>query len=103
MSSGLIELVGSIAQSEIDRRAAVGIISGTVVSMAPLAIKIDAQTTLPEQLLSLSALCRANIKTVHHAEGEENIIIWRGLSVGDKVNLLKHSYGYFVIDREGAY
>lgn len=67
------------------------LVAGTVISISPLQIRIDAKTTLGPEFLTLSILCK-------NYRG-----LWRGLRVGDTVNMISMSGNqqYYVMERQG--
>lgn len=101
MSDGS-KLVRLIRQaSELPENDIADILYGTVTSTSPLNIKVGAFTLTPEFLI-VSPMCKA--KTIDLTPNELGvIIIWRGLIVGDTVQLLKCGRGqkYYVLQREG--
>lgn len=72
----------------------VDLITGTVTSVSPLKIKTD-KLELTETFLILGALCRVAIAS-------PDILLWRGLQVGDEVYMIKFSKGqkYYVLQRK---
>lgn len=72
----------------------VDLITGTVTSISPLKIKTD-KLELTETFLILGALCK--VATV-----SPDILLWRGLQVGDEVYMIKFSKGqkYYILQRK---
>lgn len=79
---------------------------GTVLSVSPLQIWIDAKQILTEDFLELSALVQENkihvslpVSSGGKAEGE--ITLWRGLQDGDTVRMLRVQKGqrFIVLER----
>lgn len=72
----------------------VDLITGTVTSVSPLKIKTD-KIELTETFLILGALCK--VTTV-----SPDILLWRGLQVGDEVYMIRFSEGqkYYVLQRK---
>jgi hypothetical protein len=70
---------------------------GVVTSVSPLKIKIDNRFEVDEKFLILSALVKETTISVL-----PNILLWRGLIVGDKVRVLRVNKGqmFYVIERE---
>ena len=112
----LMRQAGKQPQNEI-----VDIVIGEVTSVKPLRVKVD-NRELTEAFLILGALCKEtrissdNIKNLNHyhtvstmstqsadsqAEGYD-IMLWRGLEVGDRVFMLKVGRGqkYYLLQRE---
>lgn len=110
----LMRQAGQTPQNEV-----VDIVMGTVTSTSPLKVKVE-NRELTESFLILGALCKeTHIKTpniisnqhthtCHDAttSGPENndydIMLWRGLRVGDVVLMLKVGRGqkYYIIQRQ---
>jgi len=105
---------------ELTQRIGSGVVYGTVLSIQPLTIETDGRIVLSENFLIVSALCKQYIRTYDThwypsenppteapLEGDHNhkieIEFWRGLQVGDKVNLIMSSdkQHYYVIERQG--
>ena len=103
MSGGseFVQLVGRICESHLAGQSPTEFAMGVVLSLEPMQIQIDNRFAVGEAHLILSALCREHKKRI--AGGE--VILWRGLAVGDKVRMICASGGqmYYVIDREGEY
>lgn len=107
---------GRTPQNEI-----VDIVVGEVISINPLKVRVE-KRELTESFLILGALCKeshiytSNIKKLNHrhiiGEQETNpvsphdadydIMLWRGLVVGDRVLMLKVGQGqkYYILQRE---
>lgn len=106
----LMRQAGQTPQNEI-----VDIVLGEVTSVTPLKVKVESRE-LTESFLILGALCKEThiytdyiIKHNHHhsdptgPSGEDyDIMLWRGLRIGDKVLMLKVGRGqkYYIIQRE---
>lgn len=93
---------GKTPQNEI-----VDIVMGQVTSVSPLKVKIESRE-LSETFLVLSALCKEtrrkgslSISCPDTNSVNYDILLWRGLKVGDRVLMLKVSRGqkYFVLQR----
>jgi hypothetical protein len=124
MSNPFNRLLDSISQLNVDTVS--GLMYGDVVSVSPLAIKLDARNTLRESFLYLGQACRSYKVTMPHTHaysgttsaadqhshsygGETQdvtqesveIEIFRPLQVGDKVLLLSFDNGqkYYVAER----
>lgn len=69
---------------------------GVVTSTDPLKIKIDNRFEVDEKFIILSTLVKETIIKI------PNILLWRGLIVGDKVRVLRVNQGqmFYVIERE---
>lgn len=105
---------GKTPQNEI-----VDIVIGQVTSVKPLKVKVE-NRELTESFLILGALCKEthiyenNIIRYNHTHpcspgntglptgGDFDILLWRGLRIGDKVLMLKVGRGqkYYIIQRE---
>ena len=95
---------GQTPQNEI-----VDLVTGEVTSVSPLKVKVESRE-LTESFLILGALCKEthiytdNIKL--HAgsvpSSEFDLLLWRGLEVGDKVLMIKMARGqkYYILQRE---
>lgn len=113
----LMRKAGQTPQNEV-----VDIVLGTVTSVSPLKVKVE-NRELTESFLILGALCKEThiytdyIKRHDHVHicpdgttsgpttDNYDIMLWRGLRVGDKVLMLKVGRGqkYYIIQRqEGA-
>lgn len=70
---------------------------GVVTSVSPLKIKIDNRFEVDEKFLILSALVKETT-----ISALPDIILWRGLRVGDKVRVLRVNQGqmFYVLERE---
>jgi len=70
---------------------------GDVTSISPLKIKIDNRFEVDEKFLILSALVKETT-----ISALPDIILWRGLRVGDKVRVLRVNKGqmFYVMERE---
>ena len=106
----LMRMAGETPQNEV-----VDIIVGEVTSVKPLKVKVE-NRELTESFLILGALCKEthiyndNMKKIDHTHGSTNqsrvvdfdILLWRGLEVGDRVFMLKVARGqkYYIIQRE---
>jgi hypothetical protein len=69
---------------------------GVVTSVVPLKIKIDSRFEVDEKFLILSALVKETTSAL------PDILLWRGLRVGDKVRVLRVNKGqmFYVLERE---
>lgn len=112
----LIREAGKTPQNEI-----VDIVLGEVTSIKPLKVKVE-NRELTETFLIVGALCKethisgkaftipTHTHTVTSVESDpsnsipSDVLLWRGLIVGDKVLMLKVGRGqkYFIIQREGG-
>lgn len=111
----LMREAGRTPQNEI-----VDIVTGLVTSVSPLKVKVE-NRELTETFLILGALCKEThiytdyiIKHEHIHQtphpgatggptgNDFDIMLWRGLRVGDKVLMLKVGRGqkYYIIQRE---
>lgn len=110
----LMRQAGQTPQNEV-----VDIVLGIVTSVKPLKVKVE-NRELTESFLILGALCKEthiytdNIKKHDHYHsipdgatssplGDDfDIMLWRGLRVGDKVLMLKVGRGqkYYILQRE---
>lgn len=111
----LMREAGRTPQNEI-----VDIVTGLVTSVSPLKVKVE-NRELTETFLILGALCKEThiytdyiIKHEHTHQtphpgatggpmgNDFDIMLWRGLRVGDKVLMLKVGRGqkYYIIQRE---
>jgi len=70
---------------------------GDVTSISPLKIKIDNRFEVDEKFLILSTLVKETT-----ISALPDIILWRGLIVGDRVRLLRVNNGqmFYIIERE---
>jgi hypothetical protein len=70
---------------------------GDVTSISPLKIKIDNRFEVDEKFLILSTLVKETT-----ISALPDIILWRGLRVGDKVRVLRVNKGqmFYVMERE---
>lgn len=97
-SHKFISAVKKIAQPP--ESSIVDVVTGQIVSVSPLKVKVDG-VTLSESFIIVGALCQEKKITLYETE----ILLWRGLQIGDKVLLLRvaHSQQYYMLQRkEGA-
>ena len=103
--------------SQTPENEVVDIVAGEVTSIQPLRVRVD-NRELTETFLIVGALCKEthiytdNVKKLDHSHsisGSSNlenadydIMLWRGLRVGDKVLMLKVCRGqkYYIMQRE---
>ena len=110
----LMRQAGQTPQNEV-----VDIVMGTVTSTSPLKVKVE-NRELTESFLILGALCKEthiktpNIISNQHThtcphgttsgpnDNDYDIMLWRGLRVGDVVLMLKVGRGqkYYIIQRQ---
>jgi Protein of unknown function (DUF2577). len=111
------KLVQFIKGQNVPENQLADLIFANVVTVAPLKVRLenDDRTELSETFLKLSPLCRpktvslpvtVNVTTsggTGTGTGTATGTVWAGLSVGDKVVMLRHQKGnsFFVICREG--
>lgn len=95
MSDGhrLVQLMreaGKTPQNEI-----VDIVTGEVTSVNPLRVKVE-RRELTESFLIVGALCK------EARLASPDIVLWRGLQVGDRVLMFKMGKGqkYYIMQRE---
>ena len=71
---------------------------GIVTSVNPLKIKVDNRFEVDQRFILLSAMAKEMKITVD----EQTITLWRNLSIGDKVRLLRFNRGqmFYVLERE---
>ena len=76
----------------------VDIVVGEVTSVKPLKVKIE-NRELTESFLILGALCKETSIRTHD---DIDVVLWRGLRVGDRVFMLKVGRGqkYYIIQRQ---
>jgi len=99
-----IQKIASIPSSQIT-----DIISGQVTSISPLKIRVD-KLILTETFLMLGALAieKKTIVTIpaippdHPLKIDIEVVLWRGLRIGDVVHMLKCAKGqkYFILQRQ---
>lgn len=81
----------------------VDIVVGTVSSISPLRIKVD-KLELTQSFLILSALCvEKRVQITNSTEPYvSDILLWRGLQVNDKVDMIRCCEGqkYYVLQRK---
>jgi Protein of unknown function (DUF2577) len=91
------------------------LVYGLVKSLNPLKIEVENKYTINQDQISLSPLCyRKDIRVIvlpAAAEGDTStagaadvqVQLWRGLAVGDRVTMLRHSGGqaFYVLQRTG--
>lgn len=91
--------------SQTSENEKVDMITGTVTSISPLKIKTD-KIELTETFLVLGALCKSTTIKIPERDATEvalpDILLWRGLQVGDKVYMIRFSEGqkYYVLQRK---
>lgn len=87
----LMRQAGRIPQNEV-----VDIVTGEVISVKPLRVKIE-NRELTESFLITGALCKET-----YSSDDYRILLWRGLQEGDRVLMLKVGRGqkYYIIQRE---
>lgn len=114
------ELLASImldaARNGIPESERSGIVFGSVTSVSPLKIQVrnEPKLILTEEFLKLSPLCieqklkmqeKNTEDTLDHTHKvkEYEIVLWRGLEVGDDVLMLRVKHGnlFYVLQREG--
>jgi len=134
MSLKILEFIKEIKGMIPKKQELSDLVFGEVISISPLAIKIDAQLTVDEEFLILSAFVKETIIKIpvnhnyqhdhvipaHTTEpaGEgphthairpwrtemalPEIMLWRGLKIGDKVRLLRSFSGqrYYILERQ---
>lgn len=124
----LIALIHKIASEKVNSSATSDLLTGEVISVAPLKIKVSDKLTLTQNMLMLGHAVKEtwiNVPThetpghVHecnqpadsHGDTETSfnteielpqIKLWRGLKIGDKVRMIRFQNGqlYYVIERE---
>lgn len=74
-------------------------LGGTVTSISPLKIRIDEKAELDEDFFILGTMVREMKPTI---QGIGEVVLWRGLEVGDRVRMLRVGEGqmFYVIERE---
>ncbi len=95
----LIQTIQNMAKTSNGEN--INLLFGEVTSISPLRVKIDNRFEIDEQFLILSSLVReANIQIPNLG----NIVLWRGLEIGDKVRILNLNNGqiFYIIEREGV-
>lgn len=94
----LMREAGKQPQNEI-----VDIVTGEVTSVQPLRIKIE-KRELSESFLIVGELCKEKRVSFTYESVDTDIVIWRGLRVGDRVLMLKVGRGqkYYILQREGG-
>lgn len=97
MAEGLNVLSIIKQASKPPESESVDLVYGTVTNMQPLTVTIDSKLIVSAQFLELSMLCKP---LSFRFEGED-ILVWRGLQLGDKVKLLRIAKGnrYYVMER----
>ena len=85
----LMQRAGKTPQNEI-----VDIVVGEVTHVRPLKVKIESRE-LSESFLIVGALCK-------ETRLDADVLLWRGLRVGDRVLMLKVGRGqkYYILQRE---
>jgi hypothetical protein len=76
------------------------IVMGEVLSINPLKIKVN-KLELSSTFLLLSPFCYDKVVTYQHDDITSDLVIWEGLRVGDKVQMLRVSNGqlYYVMQK----
>jgi len=95
----LIQTIQNMAKTSNGEN--INLLFGEVTSISPLRVKIDNRFEIDEQFLILSSLVReANIQIPNLG----NIVLWRGLEIGDKVRILNLNNGqiFYIMEREGV-
>jgi len=91
--------------AKIPENEKVDLVTGTVTSVNPLKIKIG-KIELTESFLVVGALCKATTIKIPKRDASEDalpdILLWRGLQVGDEVYMIRFSDGqkYYVLQRK---
>ena len=98
----LIDVLHMIAQESADAQKPADIAYGTVISLSPLSIQIDAtMQVLPAAAIVLTSAVIAKTAAVQGGEGG-TVVINEGLQAGDKVVMLRVSKGqrYIVLSKK---
>lgn len=125
----IARLIGCSALDAVDRTQPMNLVFGEVIAVNPLAIKIDQKMTLTDEFLILTNAVRDHSVDIsvswttvddthkhgngndgqdtaetthnHKVQGRKKITIHNGLTIGEKVLLLRAQGGqdYIVIDR----
>lgn len=101
MTSGLVPIVQQIAQNAMDNSQMTDLRFGTVISTAPLKIKISTNLTLPESVLIVPEHLKTHSVSMSIDGNTQNVTIYSGLRVGNKIALLRKQGGqnYYILDR----
>lgn len=78
----------------------VDLLYGEVTKTSPLTIRVDARYDISGDLIELSQMCKEHKITV----GGEEVVIWRGLAINDRVKILRVHSGqlFYIMEREGG-
>lgn len=99
--SDLIDVLHAISQENMNAQKPADIAYGTVKSLSPLSIQVmSTMQMIPAAALELTSSVVAKTATVQGGEGG-TVVINEGLSVGDKVIMLRVSKGnrYIVLSK----
>lgn len=96
----LLQLVQKTIDASLKHQGPVTVLHGRVESTAPIRIFVDDRFPIFGGMVLLSPFCYPNKQDI---QGEE-VVIWPGLAVGDRVQLLRLSSGshYYVFGKEGG-
>ena len=104
----LITAIREIGKSAVPPEDMTDVVFGTVVSVTPMKIEIENKFILNAEQLILSPFClqRSLAFTVYTTPKpvDMNVALWQGLSVGDKVVMLRINSGqaFYVLHRAGG-
>ena len=102
MSTGLVNVVQQIAQNAMENNQMTDLRFGTVISIAPLKIKITNNLILPESVLIVPQhLTNYKLELQPSSGTKQKYTIFGALQVGNQVALLRKQGGqnYYILDR----
>ena len=96
----LVSLIQKSAKEASNSTRTTDLMYGEILSLSPLKIMVDSRFTITEEFVILSSLCQEKKDTI----GTEEVVLWRGLLVGDKVQMLRVRNGnqFYILEREGG-
>ena len=114
--SDLVTAIKKLNAASVDATMPMAVITGTVVSTNPLAVKIDQKITVPAAMLRVTDSVRERYVDLkmeedtsnagdpghtHKFEGAKQYLFKTGLSIDDQVLLIREKGGqtYIIIDR----
>lgn len=114
----IVNAVKHLASTQNPAQETSGLLTGDVLSVSPLKIKVDNRIEVTEEFIFLSFLCKRFVIDKEHKhyvpphtekpepwdktmQETEEIELWRAIKAGDKVKMIRLHGGqmYYVIER----